>query len=478
MACEPTRPFMPDLSLAPTSDPKDRPFQPQASAFWAPTLWVMAMRAGFRTGVTVHVGQMPRQGVHCPIRDEILRVAGFDPKVIAETSVPRRLWGSTSPVSMYRQINYAFQMNEASWWEHRKHQTHLPMYRGSMSGGYVLTEYGVAIAKTLHQYFNVPDPLAEDDTLIDPMTGKPVTREAPHGNVTSIWLDAQCRGGLIDKMVDRLSQAPELKMERSTDHILDHIQTFLTASIRTDAFATWLERGDAPLLSQLCNWTKRKAISEFRKRSRDAHGRERYGALTKKERDDGGVMADAVMPSEYTLGYEGGDADDADSMESSRVIVDPLTAQMMEHAVQGEVGMARVYDAIRRMKSGNPERFVQLFDLMAQQHSVQEIGDKMGVTRNRAANLMATLRNAIREAEHQAREARIIINYLREEPYATISDICEDLDGLDSDVPKLMDELVARGRVTEHDGSYLVTASGIAFLPAPDTTDFAARVSL
>lgn len=472
---EPYEAEVPDLSLAPASNPEERPVKPEPKHLRAAALWYVAVRAGFRPDVKIHVGQrLPKQGVHCPFRDEVLRLSGFDPS--KPDSLPIKLWGS-SPVGMYKQVSYSVKMKAEAWYDHRPHST-LAFYRGAFTDDVALTENGVASAVKVHDFFNVPQPKTDchGNVLIDPKTGDPIM-ERPYGNVTSVWLDAKCREGLIEKMVDRLMQDPELGPEKATGHILDHVQEYLSISIRRDAFRAWLERGDAPRIGQLCTWAKRKAISTFRKRSRDAHGRETFGALTKRERDEGAPLIETMQVSPYSVAITGEDTEES-PLETNRVIVDPLTAQIMQHTVHGEIGMQRVHDAIRRMKSGNPDRFVALFDLMAAGHTVAEIGEEMGVSRNRAANLMAALRTAIREAECESREARIIINYLKEEPYGTIEDIMEDIDGLESNVPRLMDELVARGRLDENNGSYTVTDAGVKFLPLPDEDDFGARLAL
>lgn len=461
-----------DHSLAP-ANPEGRPSNPTPKHFQAPALWLIAVRAGFRPDVKVHVGHQVR-GRHCPFKDEVLRLSGFNPD--DESSLPFTLWGSTSE-ALYEQIFRAVEERTMRWHENHPSDT-LPLYREADTGGVSLTEYGVAAATKLHDAFNTPQVKKDchGNVMIDPRTGDALV-ERRFGNVTAVWLDAQCQEGLVETMVERLMHDSQLGPEQATGLLLDHVQDYMLKVIRCDSFRSWLERGDAPRIGQLCEWAKRKACSTFRKRSRDVHGRHRFGARTEKERAEGGPLTATLQVSPYTVAITGKDTDET-PLETNRVIVDPVTAQIMEHTVHGEIGMQRVREAIRRRKSRNPDRFVALFDLMVAGHTVAEIGEEMGVSRNRAANLMAALRTAIREAEAEGREARLIIRYLKTEPFGTIEDIREDIKGLESDVPRLMSELVAHGRLKEVGGSYLVTDAGEKLLPQPEADDFGARLSL
>lgn len=312
-----------------------------------------------------------------------------------------------------------------------------------------LTEAGVSAATQIHEHFS------------------------PRSNVTAMWIEGQCRKGLIEDLEFRVQNTAELRLESLSGQVRDHIHSFLMVSIRRDAFRSWLLRGDPPKRSQLANWAKRKAINEYRRRGKDALGREMYGARTVSERKSGEDTQDSIHPSVYTLIQH---QDEGSDTVEPPTIKDPLTAEILEHSVQGSVGMSRVIDAIRRTKSRNPDRFEDLFLLMVDGYSTEEIGEYFDVSLNRAGNLMASLRQALRQAEQESRNAREIARYLDREPYATLEDIQEDL-GVDSP-EKLIRTMSRRGHLTDHRGSYTLTGFGRQLLPEPEPGDFPGRLAL
>jgi hypothetical protein len=163
------------------------------------------------------------------------------------------------------------------------------------------------------------------------------------------------------------------------------------------------------------------------------------------------------------------------------VIADTSAVQRFEHELAFHEILDGLREAVARNKKGAPDRYVATFDDMLAGRSVEQIADRLGVKPNRAKNIMAGVRGAIRKAEDQATDARHILYYVREEPYATLDDLTEDLT-LKSKLNPLLKELVQRGRLVRNDdGSLLLTPKGHSLLSQweeRDDDDFAIRVAL
>jgi len=399
----------PDLSLAPGAE--NRPKMPTKIHFVAPLLHVLGEKSGYRPRVFLdpryaplpryttgdNKGQVipkkkrtPEQLVACkrkPLRDAVLRAAGYNPD--EESTLPRPLRTRT-PVGLYRIIWYAVEGDSEE--PSRPKKNHKPLFvirRNSAHAddvSWALTERGVALAAYLRPHF------ATDNR-----------------NVTAVWLDGQMKSGLYQKLYEGLLYDPKLARERAANEVADHLQTFLTGSITRNAFRSWLVRGDAPTVRQMRQWALRKGISAFRGYAQDSHQRAMRGALTKAERNNGGVSLQSMVPSDFCVVFQNGPEED----QPSEVIVNTAATDQFIHEMAGIDGLERIREAIRRHKPGAPDRYALVFDLMRQGYTVEEIGRRVGgVSRNRAATIMADCRKALREAVHTAQNACALLWWL------------------------------------------------------------------
>lgn len=433
--------------------------KPTATHFLAPLLVALAGRTQYRPLVFVTMNE-PRPGTYCKLRNTVLDLCGYNPKDPA--SMPFPLWGTANPSGMYRRVWYAMRNNSRDYLVKRPRKDALPLFvtrkKGRKTDGWALTEAGVAVAASLRDLF-IQD-------------GK---------NVTSIWLDGQFATGMYDKLINTLSQDPHLSKEAATQAIRGHIHRYVISVVRKDTFKPWLMKGDAPRFNQLCDWIKRRAISSFRKASRDALLRQSRGARTAKERAEGAITTAAVVASDYREVVQ--DRDDLNPHESRSAIVDTTSTDAALHILSWQQGLDRVRDAVLRQRSRAGDRYGRLFDDLCDGTSVREIAKREDISENRAGNLRAGTRAAIKDAIQMATDARSVLTYIGDEPFSTRDDIEEDLE-IKSNLTILLRELVANRRLIDQGGSYRITARGRMLLREHDLADnhtiegLAAQVSL
>lgn len=455
----------PDLQLAPTSDEASRPQNPTARFFLAPLLYVMAEAAKYQHSRVIDTSYNEgtlrgRNGSRNPIFDRVMSVAGFDP--YDEDSLPYPLHSRTKPVGMYRRIWYARQENSAKYLAYKPKKKGVPLFRGS-GDLWSLTEAGVAVAATIRPAFTDKD------------------------NVTQVWLSGLVTEDLYEDIFIDLERSSRLCRETPED-IRGHIAKYLASVIKNDTYRDRIIKGQPPTKRQLKEWVVNRAVSTFRRRSRTPLGRELYGARTKNERDSGEIATEAMAVSNFTTVLQQHSEDSPSTpMGSSpasyeRVIVDVSATDVMEHQLAFNTVMDRIRSRVFRLfKPGASDRYERIYLWMIEGISQQELAEREGVAKSRAANLMAEVRSIIRRAAQATEDARTLIAYLQEEPFCTLEDLEDEVPNLDTDHEFLVDILVERGRIQETNGSYTVTTNGEAFLnqwSRVEEPDMALRLSL
>jgi hypothetical protein len=510
-----------DLSLARKHRDSASLLKATKTVLLAPLLHVMGEMTEYRANVAVDMGlklRRPRKDAtrldipkgHCPFRDRVLQAAGYNPFEDYEaadlplprhtltdengkalgSSIPFKLWGNSAPCGMYKRVYYALRdysrdycqtsggkmrvskATKATKSASKGKKGGIPLFvnLGSVgkTGRWALTEAGVAMAARVRTAF-----------------------QTDNRNVTACWLDGQLNHqDLFNRMQRALAQDSRMAKERSNEAILDHLQTFFLTRIRRNAFAVRLGNGELPTFRQLLDWCVRNSISTFRKFAQEPLTRESRNALTKRERVLGVRGTDAMAASPYTVVSLTADDEGSAShgVRKGRIgsapvtdVVDPSAVEKMEHRIAWNQGLERVRDAVRRHKPGNPERYVNIFDAMCDGISQEGLAMREGVSKNRAATLMADTRTALRKARQVGIQARIILSYIREEPWATLEDLQEDLDG-DMPLAFLLVELVKKGRLKGRNGSFCITQGGETFLDhwdvSPTFENFGHQVSL
>jgi hypothetical protein len=236
---------------------------------------------------------------------------------------------------------------------------------------------------------------------------------------------------------------------------------------------------------------------------------------------------EAMIASDFTRVIETYDCLRSEEQVATEVIVDQGATHRELHRLDFSIGMDKVRLAFCRHKPGNHDRMLRVFGLMSEGWSVEDIGHLVnvpdeqrrallakvdphtrrpkftpaqvgamhggGVSRNRAATLMADCRAALRDAKQASDDAITLLRYLTENPFSTLADIEADIttaggvaayrendnEGtkittpIVTKAPTLLAGLIASGSInsrkaTSRDGEsvkcYLVTERGTEFL--------------
>lgn len=300
--------------------------------------------------------------------DATLTEAGYDP-----AKLPR---GWLDPSS-----NSQPKINESLRWVARSIST-LVMFPAR--GLWALTPLGLEKAA---QYNGV---------TVAPAALEPRVEVKPTGpNATAKWLDQHLRpakGGRDSELMGMMRGAllRHMPVSASRGLIEDHIQNFMVRVIHRDSFATALAAGEAIPYSKVASYCVNSGRTDARDMGTEPVCREFMGARTDKER-----QAPAVGEEYFPF------MDDGDSMKGvldtdGNIVVkadsDP------GDSLDFDVIWKQIEAVVQERKPGAWERYSNLLMMKAQGLSTQEIADKEGVSRHRAAKMLATVRQFVRES--------------------------------------------------------------------------------
>lgn len=309
-------------------------------------------------------------------------------------------------------------------------------------------------------------------------------------SVTSFWFERK-----IDlEYMGRLKSALSQRCVRSSHfgEIDDLIHNYVSGIIRRDAFRNRIASGRHPAFSDIKQWIYNLALSTWRNEGRDAQTRAFKGSRTEKDlaQEDDADIAERSVATEAQGIFLVTDGDgDIGSMASSGSLPMPLLDVLggnfedeMLHRLTWQRGMERASAVVRRVKQGAPERYDRLLrDVVEEGAECKDISAQEGVSRNRAATLMASLRTTMSGEREVADLAVRVFAYLKDNPYSTVSDMeapeNEDPEAMDGGlgvrIPSgLLDALETAGRVSSHGvgarRSFLLTDKGAAAMSAGD----------
>lgn len=319
-------------------------------------------------------------------------------------------------------------------------------------------------------------------------------------NVTAFWVDRVIDKTYFQKLVTHLQYACARSAHFNELH--DLVNGYLLNLINRNGLRARIAAGNQPSPSNIRSWCYKSALSQFRDEGRDALTRSFKGARTEKDLRLGATedIPARSIPSEAQAVFLGVDDDGRDDIHvsgsgSSNALLDVVGGNLEDdiiHRLTAQRGLALTEAAIRREKAGAPERFLRINQMALQDMSFADIGQAEGVSRNRAAALVADLRAAVHRATVFSSCAVQALEYIREEPCSTLDDIhagltekaqeawehrVEAAGGDTSAVPPLdtsfidgidmsvMNALVSAGRLRRvGDGGFMVTVSGEAAL--------------
>lgn len=305
-------------------------------------------------------------------------------------------------------------------------------------------------------------------------------------NVTAAWLDGTVDASYLAKLEAHLSA--RCSRSKQFNEIGELVNRFFLALIQRDGLREQLAAGNHPTPSDIRNWAYRSALSKWRDEGRDAQTRAFKGCRTEKDLrlGDGDGEADLEdthhdvvnrsLPSDaqgvfLTPDDEGSSGALVSGSSSAFPLLDVVGGNLEDeiiHKLAGHRGFSIIEHALRREKAGASDRFARILHMMREDMGFRDIGDAEGVSRNRAASLVADLRIALQKAMTTSEVAARILRFVRDEPFATLEDMeaPESEGGLGERVDvSILDALVSSGRLRrEGRGCYRITTSGTSAL--------------
>ena len=240
------------------------------------------------------------------------------------------------------------------------------------------------------------------------------SKYAPDRNVTVFWLNS-----VLNHYYPQMERHLSAKYPRSRDfnEIFDLVNEYLTNLMDRDGLRKRIVAGKFPSASQLCHWACRQACSQFRNEGRDAHTRSFKGALTERDRrhlqsmSEGGpqdLLADTMIVADHDPIYLQMDNDGRQGALPSRSMQNAPLMDVCGGDLEDEVsirlskeyGFQVIEGVIRKHKKGAPDRYVRLARAyMLEGSDINDIARMEGVTRNRAASLVSTIRHVLAKAQ-------------------------------------------------------------------------------
>lgn len=359
---------------------------PSNKTFIEPMLKVLGRKTGFKEGVYVH-----NKELHV----EIVKEAGFDPDNLEQYGKPEdgwTMWGQ-HPLKdgLARRIWYAHR--ECFYDKARKKGMPKLTTRGPKRGTWGLTKLGAEKAKALC------------DTSNDNSSGG--------GNVTSEFLQKRLAetGGLRGTLYGLMESAVKAKLPMSATIgiVDDHIQTCMLKLVQRDALRERILSGTKVTDSHLATYAVRSGFTDIRRDGTEPVCREMYGARTERERskmkaererrereEQEGFEVRPTVTKDKRITWH---RDDGEWM----TIADVEDTE----AVDGDVAMAQMafedtwqrIEAIVRANSPRAwQRYVTILHRVTDGWSIKEIARAEGVSRNRAATLVAEARKCVRDS--------------------------------------------------------------------------------
>lgn len=231
------------------------------------------------------------------------------------------------------------------------------------------------------------------------------------------WVEEQ----ISEKSLDRKLAAALKKTYKKEEFedLRSHANYWLWQWAAIGQFDEWLKDHDSVKPSVLVEWLKQKMRTEVFARGKDALTRQNTGARTQYEISRGKVHDQSLQISADTpdvvlqQGEKEGDFEQHVVSMPVEVNIDP--------DFRGDF----VRDLIRLARPRAADRYVRIFDLMAQDYSLDEIAEIEGVQKHRAAKLTQRVRDDIQQGAITTEVAKRILQEISDEPYSTRDDLLD-----------------------------------------------------
>lgn len=229
------------------------------------------------------------------------------------------------------------------------------------------------------------------------------------------WVLSQIQNNALDRKL-----AASLKRtykKEDFDELLSHTNYWLMHWADIGQFDSWLEEHGSVKPSVLVEWLKQKMRTAVFARGRDALTRQNTGARTQYEISRGSVHEQSIQISVDTPDVVLQQGDKEGEFEQH------VVSMPAEVSIDPDYRLEFTRDLIRLSRPRAADRYVHIFDLMAQDYSLEQIADAIGVQKNRAAKLTQRVRDDLQQGAITTFVAKRILQEISDEPYSTREDL-------------------------------------------------------
>lgn len=272
-------------------------------------------------------------------------------------------------------------------------------------------------------------------------------------NPSKEWVEKQ----LVENALDRkLAAALKKHYKREDfDDLRSHAYTWLLHWGEIGQFDEWLKTHDSIKPSVLVEWLKQKMRTEVFARGKDALTRQNTGARTQYEIARGEVHKQSLQISADMPDVVFQQGDKEGEFER-HIVCHPVEIEEENE----QLSFTRDLIRLTRKKAG--DRYVQIFDWMCQENSLEEIAELEGVSKNRAAKLTQRIRDDLKQGAITTAVAHKILKEITEEPFSTIGDLEEVISAEEKASLNAAIEILSYRKMIQknHQGCFLATKDG------------------
>lgn len=244
--------------------------------------------------------------------------------------------------------------------------------------GWALTEVGVGHARKAEEATRAPQSPQVAFVEVETAPDTPETQETISGpNLTAQWFERHLapEGGEVQSLLWRMMFAGlsrRLRVSVRAGFIEDHLNSFVVRAIRRDSFARMLEGGEDIPYSKVVAYCVNSGRTDVRDMGTNPVCRELYGAQTERE------CGNSPPPAPKSLDTDGNILPPEEVSEGLNREFDTI--------------WNRIEETFESRKPKYRERYTTVLAMRAKGYSVREIGEHLGLSRNRTSILIREAR--------------------------------------------------------------------------------------
>lgn len=319
--------------------------------------------------------------IHDKVIHDVMVEIGVDP---ANLPLGWRERGSNRQVKALDRVRWAVKSMRVA---------KVPLIEQLGRGKWALTEAGEIVARKLNGVAPLPPKSGPHQSGPEkPLSASKPQTKATDPNTTGKWLGKHLTPPKGQQVSDlyrmmRAALCKRLPVSANTHQVEDHIQNFMVRMIRRDAFAKILEDGGKVLYSKVVAYCVNSGRTDARDMGTEPVCREMFGARTEKERRERRETVPQFGEEQAVVWDTDGNfvpQDEIDFIDDSSIDFDRVWDQIV--------------NVIHDHKPQAYKRYAGILAMRAQGYSTKEISQKEGVSRNRAASMLAEARRCVRDS--------------------------------------------------------------------------------